>query len=75
MLMRCFREFSALCILALEPVIACGMNMDREDGNVHNKSGVYSTGGENTCVCHEIMGMRQIFFALEGKPLPNYDVC
>jgi hypothetical protein len=46
MLMRCFREFSALCILALEPVIACGMNMDREDGNVHNKSGVYSTGGE-----------------------------
>ena len=46
MLMRCFREFSALCILALEPVIARGMNMDREDGNVHNKSGVYSTGGE-----------------------------
>ena len=45
MLMRCFREFSALCILALEPVIARGMNMDREDGNVHNKSGVYSTGG------------------------------
>jgi hypothetical protein len=45
MLMRCFREFSALCILALEPTIARGLHMDREDGNVHNKSGVYSTGG------------------------------
>ena len=46
MLMRCFRNFSALCILALEPAIARGLHMDREDGNVHNKSGVHSTGGE-----------------------------